>query len=59
MMKAMSNARSASMAVMTTTTTLIGAMTGKTMRKNVWISFAPSTFAASRSVGSTLFSPAR
>src|SRR5256714_10685498 len=59
MMKAMSKARRASMAVMTTTTMLMGAMTGKTTRKNVCTSLAPSTLAASRSVGSTLFNPAR
>ena len=45
--------------ITTTMTTLIGAITGKTTRKNVWRSLAPSTLAASRSVGSTLFRPAR
>ena len=55
----MSKARSDSMVVMTAMITLIGAITGKTTRKNVWRWFAPSIAAASRSVGSTLFSPAR
>ncbi len=55
----MSNARSDSMTVTTMITTLIGRMTGKTTRKNVWRWLAPSIAAASRSVGSTLLSPAR
>ena len=58
-MNAMSKARSASIVVITAITTLIGAITGKTTRKKVCISLAPSTFAASRSIGSTLFRPAR
>ena len=58
-MNAMSKARSASIAVITAITTLIGAMTGNTTRKKVRISLAPSTLAASRRVGSTLFKPAR
>ncbi len=59
MMYTMSNARSDSMTVTTITTTLIGCITGKTTRKNVWRAFAPSIAAASRRVGSTLLSPAR
>ena len=59
MMYAMSNARSDSMIVTTTMITLIGPMTGNTTRKNVCRWLAPSIAAASRSVGSTLFSPAR
>ena len=55
----MSNARSDSMTVMTMITMLIGRITGKTTRKNVWRWFAPSIAAASRRVGSTLLSPAR
>ena len=47
------------MIVTTTMTTLIGAMAGNTTRKNVCPALAPSMAAASRSVGSTLFSPAR
>ena len=47
------------MTVTTTITTLIGRMTGKTTRKKVCRAFAPSIAAASRSVGSTLLSPAR
>ena len=47
------------MTVTTTITTLIGRITGKITRKNVWRWFAPSIAAASRSVGSTLFSPDR
>ena len=38
---------------------LIGRSTGKTTRKNVCRSLAPSIAAASRSEGSTLFRPAR
>ena len=38
---------------------LIGRMTGKTTRKNVVVSLAPSTLAASRSDGSTPLRPAR
>jgi hypothetical protein len=38
---------------------LIGCITGKTTWKKVCRSFAPSTLAASRNAGSTLFSPAR
>ena len=56
---AMSNARSDSMTVMTTTTMLIGAITGKTTRKKVCRALAPSIEAASRRVGSTDFRPAR
>src|SRR5262249_33480229 len=59
MMYAMSNARSDSMIVTTTMMTLIGAMTGNTTWKNVCLWLAPSMAAASRSVGSTLFRPAR
>ena len=59
MMYAMSKARSDSMTVMTMMTTLIGRMTGKTTLKKVCRWFAPSMAAASRRVGSTLFSPAR
>jgi hypothetical protein len=55
----MSNARSDSITVMTRITTLIGRRTGRTTRKNVWRSEAPSMEAASRSDGSTLFRPAR
>ena len=51
MMYTMSNARSDSMTVMTRTTMLIGRRTGKTTRKKVWRSFAPSIAAASRSAG--------
>ena len=47
------------MTVTTTITMLIGRMTGKITRKKVWRAFAPSIAAASRSVGSTLFRPAR
>ena len=54
-----SNARSDSMTVTTRTMMLIGAITGKTTRKNVVRSLAPSTLAASRSDGSTPLSPAR
>ncbi len=59
MMYTRSKARSDSITVTTTITTLIGAMTGKMTRKNVCRSEAPSMAAASRKVGSTLFSPAR
>ena len=38
---------------------LIGRMTGKTTRKKVWTSEAPSTVAASRRVLSTDLRPAR
>ena len=38
---------------------LIGRMMGKTTAKKVWRALAPSIYAASRSVGSTLFRPAR
>src|SRR5207245_183654 len=48
-MNAMSKARRDSIAVTTTITTLIGAITGSTTLKKVWTSVAPSTFAASRS----------
>ena len=51
MMYTMSNARRDSITVITTITMLIGRMTGKTTRKNVWRAFAPSIAAASRSVG--------
>jgi len=47
------------MTVITMMTMLIGSIIGKTTRKNVWTSLAPSTFAASRSVGSIPFRPAR
>lgn len=55
----MSNARRASMTVMTPTMTLTGRRVGRTMRKKVWASPAPSIAAASFSEGSTAFSPAR
>ena len=55
----MSKARSDSITVMTKTMMLIGRITGKTIRKNVCVSVAPSIAAASRSDGSTPFSPAR
>ena len=54
-----SKARSDSMTVTTSTMMLIGNITGKTTWKNVVRSLAPSTLAASRSVGSTPFRPAR
>ena len=60
MMYTRSNARSDSMIVITTSTTmLMGRSTGNTTRKNVCRSLAPSMAAASRSVGSTALSPAR
>jgi hypothetical protein len=55
----MSNRRSDSITVTTSTTTLIGFKTGKITLRNVCHSPAPSTFAASRRDGSTLLSPAR
>ena len=55
----MSNARSDSITVTTSTTMLIGFSTGKITLRNVCHSLAPSTLAASRSDGSTLFRPAR
>ena len=54
-----SNARNDSMTVITRMTMLTGRITGKITLKNVFTSFAPSMAAASRSVGSTLFNPAR
>lgn len=54
-----SNARSDSITVTTSTMMLMGRMTGNTTRKNVRLSEAPSTAAASRSDGSTPFRPAR
>ena len=55
----MSKARNASITVITTTTTLIGFIAGKTTRRNACHSLQPSIAAASRSDGSTLFRPAR
>ena len=54
-----SKARSDSITVTTRTMMLIGRITGKTTEKNVLTWLAPSTAAASRSDGSTPFSPAR
>ena len=47
------------MTVTTMMTMLIGLITGKTTRQNVCQALAPSTSAASRSVGSTALRPAR
>jgi len=58
-MNAKSNARSDSITVITRITMLIGRMTGKTTRKKVWDSLAPSIAAASRRTGSKPFRPAR
>ena len=55
----MSNARSASITVTTTMTMLIGRSAGKTTVRKACHSPAPSIAAASRSDGSTAFSPAR
>ncbi len=55
----MSNARSDSMTVITTSTMLIGFSAGKTTVKNACVSLAPSIAAASRSDGSSAFRPAR
>ena len=55
----MSKARSASITVMTATTTLIGFIAGNTTRRNACHSVQPSIAAASRSAGSTDFRPAR
>ena len=55
----MSNARNASMTVITRMMMLMGRITGTTTRKKVCVSLAPSIDAASRSEGSTAFSPAR
>src|SRR5664280_2757233 len=58
-MYARSNARRASIVVITTMTMLMGFITGNTTRKKVWRALAPSKAAASRSAGSKLFRPAR
>ena len=59
MTQTMSKARSDSITVTTMMMMLIGRITGSTTEKNVLAGLAPSTAAASRSEGSTPFSPAR
>ena len=58
-MKARSNARRASIVVITTIMMLMGFITGNTTLKKVCRELAPSIAAASRSVGSKPFRPAR